>query len=143
METLKEQVEKTIRKFYGFGSNIAIKNVEVQFGVATQANGALPVAQGPNFPITKRKYKKRAPSKVLNREYSTSQEDIAVMRHFFSMWRKEGDILTPEMEHFLSQMSGVRYPMLSQESKSKMREYFEECRIKKLHARGGRHNELV
>jgi hypothetical protein len=124
METLKEQVEKTIRKFYGFGSNIAVNNVEVQFGVATQTNGVLPASpQTPTLNITKRKYKKRAPSKALNREYSTSQEDIAVMRHFFSMWRKEGDILTPEMEHFLSQMSGVRYPMLSQESKSKMREY--------------------
>lgn len=140
METLKEQVEKTIRKFYGFGSNIAVNNVDVQFNVATQQNGVLQLS--PAQPTAeKRPYPKRKKprllmaSKSLHREYTTSPEDIACMRHFFGTWKKEG-ILSGDMEHFIAQTTGVRYPMLSQETKTKMREYFEEMRIKKLHAKG-------
>ena len=140
METLKQEVEKTVRKFYGFGSNIAVNNVEVQFGICTQTNGMLPISSIPkSVKAEKRPYKKReaitpsakSVSKSLHREYTTSAEDIAVMRHFFAKWERDGK-LTSDQSEVINRTKGIRYPMLTDNVKSEMLRLFESVRDKKL-----------
>jgi hypothetical protein len=136
MQKLKKAVESAIRGVYGFDESIRITDVEVFFNVATgTTNGA--VAEVIPEVTKKRGPKRRKPrkllaSKSLHREYSTSPEDIACMRHFFSIWRKTPGLLSPNAENFIAQTTGVYYARLSQETKSRMREIFEETREKVL-----------
>ena len=134
METLKQEVEKTVRRFYGFGSNIAVNNVEVQFGISTQNNGVVHITQ--DKPTEKRPYnKKKTPtakaSHSMHREYTTSPEDIAVMRHFFATWERE-DKLSPDQKEVLNRTKGIHYPMLDENMKNEMLRLFEQIREKGL-----------
>lgn len=145
---LKKGVEEVIRKIYNFDKSIDISDVTVTFKAATKnMNGliksvikdAKEVIDAAT-PTGGRRQLRRKPNALrasmsLHREYTTSPEDIACMRSFFCKWRKVPELLTGEHEHFVAQTTGVRYPNLSQETKSRMREIFEEIRTKVLMAR--------
>lgn len=144
MEKLKKRVEAVIREVYGFDERIIITDIDVKFNVATgNLNGAAPIAATPIFPqvTQRRKYTPKRkvstkPKMSMHREFTTTAEDIHVMRHFLGQWRKEG-LLGGEQETFFAQTTGTYYRLMSQETKSRMREIFEEVRTKVLSNRLG------
>ena len=148
MQKFKRKIEEVIRETYGLHPEMVVSEIDVKFNVSTGSLNGLPDAgitkaiEG--FPeITKkrqytvRKKVRKGVSKSLHREYTTSKEDIACIRSFFSKWKKD-KLFTETELIFVEQVEGVFYGRLSQETKSKIRETFEEVRTRVLFAKKNR-----
>jgi len=146
-QTLEQGVERVIRNVHKFNPDTVITDIQVNFKIGTvNNNGTMPQAASPSFPeITKKmetKKVRKGVSKSLHREYSTSKEDIACIRSFFSNWKKN-NLFTEGELIFIEQTDGVFYKKLSQETKQKIRETFEEVRTRVLFAKKNGTNRLV
>jgi hypothetical protein len=140
MDKLKKEVEQVIRDVYGLHPQMVVSGIEVKFQLSTSLENGILAAGPETIPqvTKKRPYKvgkkvRKGVSRSLHREYGTSKNDIFCMRAFFSKWKRDPSVvMTGEQENFIAQTEGVRYERLSQETKSRMREIFEEVREKIL-----------
>ncbi len=132
---------------------MSVTGIDVNFNVATGSLNGMPDAgltkaisgfptQGRNLPHAtfKKKKVRKGVSRSLHREYTTSKEDIYCIRAFFSKWKKD-KIFTEGELIFVEQTDGVFYQRLSQETKQKMREIFEDVRTRVLFAKKNKTGE--
>ena len=145
MDKLKEGVEQVIRNVYGLHPQMVVSGIEVQFRISTSLENGILAADPKDIippvterrPYVKRKKVRKGVSRSLHREYTTSKEDIFCIRAFFSKWKKE-KLFTESELIFFEQTEGVFFKRLSQETKQKMREVFEEVRTRVLFAKKNR-----
>jgi len=148
MEKFKRKIEAVIRETYGLHPEMVVSDIDIKFNVSTGSLNGLPDAgltraisgfpkQGSEPATFIRKKVRKGVSRSLHRDYTTSKEDIFCIRAFFSKWKKD-KLFTESELIFFEQTEGVFYKRLSQETKQKMREVFEDVRTRVLFAKKNR-----
>lgn len=144
--TFKQRIEQVIREELKLeGEDVAFT---LDFKVGYKLNGAIPASL--EQPKQKREYKKKkqimlgdkplalgkGPSKSLHRDYTTSNDDIFCIRHFFSKWKRDG-ILNVEQLEAVNRTEGLRLSLLSDQAKEEMLKVFLQVREEKLFSKKG------
>ena len=134
-------IEQTLSEKMGY-AKVKVSNLVLKYDITVVSTEEKPQKSYTSTEQPKRKYKKRKFRRTgqfsLNRDYTTSPEDIKVMRTFIGGWQRQGGIIPDKYDAFLNRTRGKFSVNFSNNEKCDILNIFNDVRRSVLASGNGK-----